>query len=83
MARRKEQRRQSKEQLATTIRKHFNGQGIQENDAVVEFLYKTKFQGMLAFDNALTIEQELISIRKSFSNAIPSSTIEVNRHANS
>ena len=45
MARQKEKRRQNKEQLANAVRKHFNGQGIQENEAVVEFLYKVKWQG--------------------------------------
>lgn len=47
MAREKNKRRQSKEQLANAVRKHFNGQGIAENDAVVEFLYKVKHQGEL------------------------------------
>jgi hypothetical protein len=45
MARRKDQRRQSKEQLANTVRKHFNGLGIQENEVVVDFLYKVRWQG--------------------------------------
>lgn len=33
-------RRQNKEQLAMAVRKHFNGMGIQENDVIVDFLYK-------------------------------------------
>jgi hypothetical protein len=45
MARRKEQRRQSKEQLANTVRKHFNSMGIAENEVVVDFLYKVRHQG--------------------------------------
>lgn len=45
MARRREKRRQSKDQLSNTVRKHFNGLGIQENEAIVEFLYKVKWQG--------------------------------------
>jgi len=45
MARRKEQRRQSKEQLANTVRKHFNSMGIAENEVVVDFLYKVRWQG--------------------------------------
>ena len=45
MARRRDQRRQSKEQLANAVRKHFNGLGIQENEVVVDFLYKVKWQG--------------------------------------
>jgi len=44
MARRKDQRRQSKDQLANAVRKHFNGLGIQENEAVVDFLYKVRWQ---------------------------------------
>ncbi|EKD19784.1 hypothetical protein MBM_01736 [Drepanopeziza brunnea f. sp. 'multigermtubi' MB_m1] len=44
MARRKGQRRQSKEQLANTVRKHFNGMGIAENEVVVDFLYKVRWQ---------------------------------------
>jgi len=47
MARRKEQRRQSKEQLANSVRKHFNSMGIIENEVVVDFLYKVRWQGML------------------------------------
>ncbi len=42
MLRRKELRRQSKAQLASTARKHFNGLGVQENDIVVEFLHKVQ-----------------------------------------
>ncbi len=45
MARRRDQRRQSKEQLANAVRKHFNGLGIQENEVVVDFLYKVRWQG--------------------------------------
>jgi len=40
MARRKDRRRQSKDQLTHAVRKHFNGLGIQENEVVVDFLYK-------------------------------------------
>ena len=47
MARERRKRRQSKDQLANAVRKHFNGQGIQENEAVVDFLYKVKHQGEL------------------------------------
>lgn len=44
MARRKEERRQSKEQLANSVRKHFNSMGIIENEVVVDFLYKVRWQ---------------------------------------
>lgn len=47
MARRKEQRRQSKDQLANSVRKHFNSMGIIENEVVVDFLYKVRWQGMV------------------------------------
>lgn len=45
MARRKGRRRQSKEQLTHAVRKHFNGLGIQENEVVVDFLYKVHNMG--------------------------------------
>ncbi|KAK1755997.1 hypothetical protein QBC47DRAFT_201545 [Echria macrotheca] len=49
IARRQEFRRQSKDQLTTTVRKHFNGLGVQENDIIVDFLHKirsrTTFKG--------------------------------------
>lgn len=42
MARRKEIRRVSREQLATSVRKHFNGAAVSEIDVVVELAYKVK-----------------------------------------
>ncbi|KAK1836620.1 hypothetical protein QBC39DRAFT_89240 [Podospora conica] len=42
IARRKELRRQSKDQLTNTVRKHFNGLGVQENDVIVDFLHKIR-----------------------------------------
>jgi hypothetical protein len=47
MAGRKEQRKQSKEQLANTVRKHFKSMGINENDVTVDFLYKVRYQGKM------------------------------------
>ncbi|KAK3944897.1 hypothetical protein QBC46DRAFT_147718 [Diplogelasinospora grovesii] len=44
IARRKEFRRQSKDQLTGTVRKHFNGLGVQENDIIVDFLHKVRSQ---------------------------------------
>jgi hypothetical protein len=44
LARRREYRRQNKDQLANTVRKHFNGLGIQENDVIVDFLHKVRSQ---------------------------------------
>jgi histone deacetylase complex subunit SAP30 len=45
MARQKQQRKQGKEQLANAVRKHFNGMGIIENEVIVDFLYKVRWQG--------------------------------------
>jgi histone deacetylase complex subunit SAP30 len=45
MAGHKQQRRQSKDQLANAVRKHFNSMAITENEVVVDFLYKVRFQG--------------------------------------
>lgn len=44
MARKKEKRRQTHEQLANAARKHFNNMGIVENEIVVDFLYKVRWQ---------------------------------------
>ncbi|KAK3687521.1 hypothetical protein B0T22DRAFT_457404 [Podospora appendiculata] len=46
IARRKEFRRQSKDQLTGSVRKHFNGLGVQENDIIVDFLHKIRSQGV-------------------------------------
>ncbi|KAK3318309.1 hypothetical protein B0H66DRAFT_232565 [Apodospora peruviana] len=46
IARRKEFRRQAKDQLTGTVRKHFNGLGVQENDIIVDFLHKVRGQGV-------------------------------------
>ncbi|GAB7331476.1 hypothetical protein MBLNU13_g02882t1 [Cladosporium sp. NU13] len=42
MARRKDKRRVSKDQLATNVRKHFNGAAVNEIDVVVELVYKSR-----------------------------------------
>jgi histone deacetylase complex subunit SAP30 len=49
MARRKDKRRVSKEQLATNVRKHFNGAAVNEIDVVVELVYKSRNKGMRRF----------------------------------
>lgn len=46
MARRKDKRRVSKDQLATNVRKHFNGAAVNEIDVVVELVYKSRNKGM-------------------------------------
>ena len=45
MARSKERRKTTKEQLALAVRKHFNSMAVNETDVVTEFLYKTKNHG--------------------------------------
>ncbi|QIX00025.1 hypothetical protein AMS68_005542 [Peltaster fructicola] len=44
MARRKEKRPISRDQLATSVRKHFNGAAVSEIDVVVQLAYKVKHQ---------------------------------------
>ncbi|KAI6244798.1 hypothetical protein HI914_07120 [Erysiphe necator] len=44
MAGRRDQKRQSKDQLADAVCNHFKCMGIVENDVVVEFLYKVHYQ---------------------------------------
>lgn len=44
MARKKEKRRVSKEQLALAVRKNFNGAAVSEIDVVVELVYKVRNQ---------------------------------------
>ncbi|POS87903.1 hypothetical protein EPUL_000251 [Erysiphe pulchra] len=44
MAGKRDQRRQTKDQLAAAVRNHFKCMGIVENDVVVEFLYKVHYQ---------------------------------------
>ncbi|RKF53483.1 hypothetical protein GcM3_218026 [Golovinomyces cichoracearum] len=44
MAGKRDHRRQSKDQLAAAVRKHFKCMDIVENDVVVEFLYKVHYQ---------------------------------------
>ncbi|KAK3306590.1 uncharacterized protein B0T15DRAFT_146050 [Chaetomium strumarium] len=46
IARRKEFRRQTKDQLTNVVRKHFNGLGVQENDIIVDFLHKVRSQNI-------------------------------------
>ena len=47
MARKREKRRTSKEQLALAVRKNFNGAAVSEIDVVVELVYKVRNQGRL------------------------------------
>ncbi|KAL0944286.1 uncharacterized protein CTRU02_202173 [Colletotrichum truncatum] len=50
MARKRDNRRQSKEQLAMAVRKHFNGLGVQENDVIVDFIHKVRSQAITKAD---------------------------------
>lgn len=45
IARRKELRRQTNDQLSSAVRRHFNGLGVQENDVITSFLHKVRSQG--------------------------------------
>jgi hypothetical protein len=45
MARKKEKRRISKEQLALAVRKNFNAAAVNEIDVVVELVYKVRNKG--------------------------------------
>ena len=42
MIRKQQAQRQSKNGLATAVRKHFNNLGIQENDVIVDFIFKVR-----------------------------------------
>ncbi|KAG6006172.1 hypothetical protein E4U21_007282 [Claviceps maximensis] len=46
MIRKLQAQRQSKDGLAKAVRKHFNGLGIQENDVIVDFIYKIRSEKM-------------------------------------
>jgi Sin3 binding region of histone deacetylase complex subunit SAP30 len=46
MSRAKKKRRISKEQLALAVRKNFNAQPVNENEAIVELLYRIRMKGM-------------------------------------
>lgn len=46
MARPKSKRRVHKDQLALAVRKNFNALGVTESDVIVDWLYKSKHQGM-------------------------------------
>ena len=47
MARRSVYRRQSRDDLAKTVRKHINGQAVQENDVIVAFLHRVRNPGVV------------------------------------
>lgn len=61
MARRKDKRRVSKEQLALAVRKNFNSAAVNEIDVVVELVYKVRHKGALfpASDPLASFELEI------------------------
>lgn len=52
MMRKRADRRQSKEQLALAVRKHFNSVGVQENDVIVDFIHKVRSHSIAKADRA-------------------------------
>jgi 5,10-methenyltetrahydromethanopterin hydrogenase len=46
MARPKAKRRVHKDQLGMAVKKSFNSQAVTESDVIVDWLYKSKHQGM-------------------------------------
>jgi hypothetical protein len=53
---RKDKRRIQREGLAMAVRKHFNASAVNENDAVVNTLYKARTNGMLNMVHTMTRE---------------------------
>ena len=49
MARPRSKQRIPKEQLAVAVRKHFNALPVNENEAIVNTLYKARTRGMYCF----------------------------------
>jgi hypothetical protein len=70
MARRKDKRRVSKDQLATNVRKHFNGAAVNEIDVVVELVYKSRNKGMLLAGYYLLRSTTLTSCRQGIPHAL-------------
>jgi hypothetical protein len=70
MARRKDKRRVSKEQLATNVRKHFNGAAVNEIDVVVELVYKSRNKGKLLAGYYLLRSATLTSCRQGIPHAL-------------
>ena len=70
MARRKDKRRVSKEQLATNVRKHFNGAAVNEIDVVVELVYKSRNKGMPRVGHQSLRNTTLTSCRQGIPHAL-------------
>jgi len=63
MARKRKQRRQTKEQLAIAVRKHFNSIGVQENDVIVDLIHSVHNKGPKALKQKPD-EQSLVEIER-------------------
>jgi transcription elongation factor Elf1 len=70
MARRKDKRRVSKDQLAMNVRKHFNGAAVNEIDVVVELVYKSRNKGTFMVAYKCTIDIVLTACRQGISHAL-------------
>lgn len=52
-------------QLTNTVRKHFNSQGVQENDVIVDFLHRvrkgrlSKLSGLQKMEKKLTDQERI------------------------
>ena len=70
MARKKEKRRISKEQLALAVRKNFNAAAVNEIDVVVELVYKVRNQGRSRSAAGSRVCSLTTGLRKSIPHAI-------------
>ncbi|KAK8243282.1 hypothetical protein IWZ00DRAFT_513127 [Phyllosticta capitalensis] len=58
MARKKNERRISKDQLATAVRKNFNALAVSESEVIVDLLYKVKMQGKPLFGRRSKVHRQ-------------------------
>lgn len=78
MARKKDKRRVSKDQLATSVRKHFNGAAVSEMEVITELVYKVRNQGKSCAEHrrqrSRSLSEEgdglMLGYRQSFPDAI-------------
>ena len=77
MARRKDKRRVSREQLATNVRKHFNGAAVNEIDVVVELVYKSRNKGKnISFSQVIPLNTPLMSNRQGVPHALSTRNLQ-------
>lgn len=60
MARRKDKRKTSKEQLALSVRKNFNAAAVSEIDVMVELVYKVRHQGRYTITSCLGMGTSIV-----------------------